>query len=162
MKRNHHVVAGIAAALSLAAAAAYAHPGAGMEPGMGHMGGMGQHGMAGGNHAAMADSHLAELKATLKITTAQEGAWQAFATKAKQQAQTMQARHSKMQEAAGTAPERMARHIEMMKQHIGDMEAMTAALKDLYAVLTPEQQALADQHFAKMHGPQAAHGRPAQ
>lgn len=109
----------------------------------------------------MVDSHLADLKTALKITTAQEGAWQAFATKAKQQAETMQAMRGKMQDATGTAPERMAQRTEMMKQHLGSMETMTAAVKDLYAVLTPEQKAIADQHFGMMGGKRMGFAKPA-
>jgi hypothetical protein len=41
------------------------------------------------------------------------------------------------------------------------MEAMNGAVKDLYAVLSPEQKALADQHMGAMnsghrHGPEPA------
>lgn len=177
MKRSHQVVAGIAAALSLAAAAAFAHPeggmgpgfgpgaGAGMGPGMGPMGSMmGRHGMAGrmagANPAAIIDSHLADLKAELKIGTAQEAAWQSFAGKARQQAETMQAMRGKMLDATGTAPERMAQRTEAMKQQIANMETMSAALKDLYAVLTPEQKAIADQHVGMMGGRRMAFARP--
>lgn len=161
MKRSNTVLAGIGAALALSTAAAvYAQgmmgPGGGfgMGPGMGGM--MGSYGMGGRmaqmNPAERIDSHLASWKAALRITTGQEGAWQAFETVAREQAGSMQAMHAAMHEATGTAPERFALHTEMMKQHVGNMDAMAAAWSDLYAVLTPEQKALADQGFGMMGG----------
>ena len=47
--------------------------------------------MAGGDPSVMVDSHLGDLKTQLKITPAQEAAWQTFAAAAKQQAADMQA-----------------------------------------------------------------------
>ena len=154
MKRSHKIVAGLAASLSLATAAiVYAHP-AGSGPCMGA--GMGPHGMDGrmgaGNPAVMVESHLTSLKSELNLTPGQEGAWQAFADKAKQQAESMQAMRGTMQQAAGSAPERMSQHTEMMKQRLAGMETMASAVKDLYAILTPEQKAIADKHFQMMGG----------
>lgn len=159
MKRINAVVAGVVAGVSLAVAAAtYAQPSGGMDPCSGHgMGrGMGPgHGpMAGVDPATMIASHLDDLKAQLKITTAQEAAWQTFTTAAKQQATGMQAMHTQMQQGSGTAPERMAQLTAAMQQRAAGMATMTNALKDLYAALTPEQRAIADQHFSMM-GPHA-------
>jgi len=100
----------------------------------------------------MMDGRLATLKATLKITGEQEAAWQTFSAKAKQQAATMQASHTAMssQNTGASAPDRMTQRMAMMQQHLGNMETMNGALKDLYAVLTPEQKAIADQSFGHM------------
>jgi Spy/CpxP family protein refolding chaperone len=162
MKRSHKIVTGLAASVSLAAAAlVYAQP-AGSGPCMGA--GMGPHGMGGkmgaGNPAAMVESHLTSLKSELNITPGQEGAWQAFAAKAKQQAESMQAIRAGMQQAPGSAPERMSQHTEIMKQRLAGMEAMTSAVKDLYAALTPEQKAIADKHFQMMGGRHMAFNAP--
>lgn len=154
MKRTHKIVAGIIATLALGlAAAAYAHPG-GFGPcaGDGPRGEMvGPRGMAGHRAglapAANVDSRLGLLKSQLKITAEQDGAWQAFAAKAKKQSEDMQAMRSKMQQAAGPAPERMGQTTEMMRARLAGMETMAAALKDLYAQLSPEQKTIADQHF---------------
>jgi protein CpxP len=112
------------------------------------------------NPAAAVAGHLAALKVELKITPDQDSAWQAFATKAKQQADTMIARRAQMFAQASatsqTVPERMARRTELAKQGIASMESMTAAVKDLYGALTPEQKAIADQQFA--HGPMGGFG----
>jgi len=103
--------------------------------------------MAAVDPATMVDSHLSYMKTQLKITTDQESAWQAFATAAKQQAAGMQALHTQMWDTTGIAPDRMALHAQAMQQCATSMAAMTDAFKALYAVLTPEQQAIADQNF---------------
>jgi hypothetical protein len=95
----------------------------------------------------------------LKITTAQEAAWQAFANAAKQQATGMHAMHAQMQQGTGTAPERMAQRATAMQQRAAAMATMASALKDLYAALTPEQKTIADQHFDMM-GPHAMRSGP--
>ena len=125
-------------------------PGFGMGPGM--MGGYGPgYGMGPGMMGAWgnADESLAALKTELGITDKQDGAWQAFAKNAKQQSESRKAWFAKMQEArgAGSAPELLALQTEHMKQRQAEMAANAAALKDLYATLTPEQKAIADQRF---------------
>ena len=177
MRMTRKSIIGVVAAASLAtvAAVAYAFPpgagpgsggcayGAGSEvrggPGMMGRGGpgmMGGHGYmgrggygpgAGAGPAANADARLSFLKGELKITADQETAWDAYATQVKQQAGAMQALHTQAATAGQTAPDRYAQRAEFAKQRAAHMEAMSAAVKDLYAVLTPEQKALADQHF---------------
>lgn len=159
MKRTHRITAATLAALSLAAATAvFAHGGSGMGPGSGPMGAMRGASAPGGpqgtgDPTARMETHLSTLKAELKITPAQEPAWQAFVGQAKQQAQGHQAMRGTMQGGTGSAPDRMAQHTEMMKQHVAGMEKMNSALKDLYAALTPEQKATADKRFGHQGGP---------
>ncbi len=153
MKRTHTLITGVVAGIVLAAATAtYAQPyggmGHGFGPGMGMGSGYGR--MAGVDPAAVADSHLADLKAQLKITAAQEGAWQTFATQAKQQAASMQAMRAQMQQGAGTAPEQMGQRAAVMQQRAAGMTTMSNAFGALYAVLTPEQKAIADQNVGMM------------
>lgn len=179
MKRAYKILGGIAIIASFGiATAVHAHgggfgPGAGSctgnGPGMaqgfgphghGPMGGMnGPQGTSGHradranfDPAAMMEGRLGYLKSVLKITDKQEAAWQAYGAKAKQQGESMQASRAAMssQNATGSAPERMAQRTTMMKQHLDNMETMNTALKDLYAVLTPEQKAIADRHFGNM------------
>jgi protein CpxP len=135
--------------------------------GQGYGPGAGRGGMGPGmwsNPAAAAEGYLAALKVELKITPDQNTAWQAFTSKAKAQAESMPARRAQMfaqmSAANQSAPERLAQRTELAKQHIGSMEAMTAAVKDLYAALTPEQKAIADQHLARgpMGGGRHGHG----
>lgn len=137
-------------------------PGAGRGA-MGSGPGAGRGGPGGrwSNPAAAVEGHLAALKVELKITPDQDTAWQAFTTKARQQADTMIARRaqrsSQTPATTQSAPERLAQRTEFAKQRIAGMETMTAAVKDLYTVLTPEQKALADRQLAR--GPMAGGGR---
>ena len=153
MKRTQNLIAGVVAGVALAVAVAtYAQPFGGMGHGYGPGMGMG-HGygpMAGVDSAAMADARLSDLKAQLKITTAQEAAWQTFAAQAKTQAASMQSLRAQMQQNPGTAPERMAQHTAAMQQRAAGMATMTNAFGALYAVLTPEQKAIADQNAGIM------------
>ena len=161
MKRTHTLIAGVVAGVSLAlAAATFAQPYGGMGQGYGPGMGMGPgHGpMAGVDRAAMAESHLADLKAQLKITSAQEAAWQTFTAQTKQQAASKQAMRAQMQESAGTAPERMGQRATAMQQRAAGMATMTNAFNALYAVLTPEQKAIADQNVGMMGGRGMRHG----
>jgi LTXXQ motif family protein len=173
MKRSHKIAIGIvaAAALGLTGAALYAQPaGEGWGPGMmgyggpGMMGGWhGGPGMMGGrfgaNPAAAIDSHLGALKSELKITSAQESAWQKFADAAKQHGEAAgKLRDQQFQNAPQTAPERMAQRTEIMKQQLAGMESTTGAFKQLYAALTPAQKAVADREFGPFRGPRFGGG----
>ena len=135
-------------------------PGAGMGWGGGHMGGYGGgYGMGPqamfNAYSGNTDEGLAALKSDLGITAKQESAWQAFARNASQQNENRRAWFAKMQQArsAGSAPELLAQQAEFMKQRQGEMQANASVLKDLYATLTPEQKAIADQRFGGF-GPQ--------
>lgn len=139
----------------------------GMGWGGGHMGGYGPgYGMGPqamfNAYSGNADAGLAALKSELGITAKQDSAWQAFAKNAKQQNESRQAWFAKMQEArsAGSAPEALAQQTEFMKQRQAEMQADAAALKNLYATLTPEQKAIADQRFGGFgRGYSAGYGR---
>ena len=112
------------------------------------------------NPAAAIEGHVAALKVELKITPDQDTAWQAFTAKARQQAEAMPAQRAQMfaqmHATDQSTPDRLAQRTEFAKQRIASMETMTAAVKDLYAVLTPEQKALADNQLA--HGPMGGFG----
>jgi Spy/CpxP family protein refolding chaperone len=156
MKKIYAVAAGLVAGVALAVAAVtHAQPSGGMGPGFAHGMGPGHGPMANVDPAARAESRLTDLKAQLKISTTQEPAWQTFADAAKQQATGMQAMHARMQAGSGTAPERMAQRASAMQQRAEGMATMSKALDALYAVLTPEQKTIADQHFGTM----GRHGR---
>ena len=107
---------------------------------------------AGAGPAAHIDGRLAYWKAELKITPAQESAWQAYAKQAKQQAESMQTMRTQAQTTtAQSAPERLSQRAEFAKQRAAGMGAISTALKDLYAALTPEQKTIADQYFGGGH-----------
>lgn len=185
MKTSTRIISTTFAAMSLAAASlAFAHPGQGMGPGMGMGMGMGNcmgaeqgmgHGMGmgpGSGHrmgmgmgagmrgpqtAASLDTRLAEWKSELKITAAQEPAWNKYQALVLQQAETAQATRSAMQaqmqdpKAAGTV-DHTAQHQAMDKVRQEHQAARAAARNELLAVLTPEQKALAEQRLGAGYG----------
>ena len=110
--------------------------------------GMGPGAMFGG-FAGNVDENLSALKSQLGITEKQDSAWQAFTKNAKQQSEASQAWFTKMFELRGasTAPEFLEQRAELMKQRQAQLEANASALKNLYAALSPEQKAIADQSF---------------
>mgnify|MGYP001792250088 CR=1 FL=1 len=95
------------------------------------------------------------LKVELKITQAQEKAWQTFADKTRKQAEARTAQRAKFAGAKPAdnvpAPERLAQRTARLKQAIAGMEARTAAVTELYATLSPEQKAIADKQFSGGH-----------
>jgi hypothetical protein len=128
--------------------------------GHGEMGrGMGPRGAF--NPRAMADARMAYLKSELNITPAQESSWKAFADQRKQQVEAMLGlRASAQGSAQATAPERLELRSQMMKKRLEQVEKTAAAFKQLYAVLTPEQKALADQRVGMRGGWGRHYNRP--
>jgi protein CpxP len=176
MKTTTKIVAGTMAALSLATASAvFAHqgmgPGMGMGPEMGPGMGFGMgHGMRGGMHgpesAAVSAARLSDLKAELKITPAQDSAWQAYTTVVQQQAAVREAMRTQMQAQmqapnAAAPVDHGAQHEAMSKLRDQHFAARSAAVKDLWAVLTPEQKTLAEQRLSVMPGHGMAWRAPA-
>ncbi|KQV44668.1 MULTISPECIES: Spy/CpxP family protein refolding chaperone [unclassified Duganella] len=107
------------------------------------------------------DAHAKRMHDTLKITPAQEAAWQAYLSALKsnmpQRGQFDRASFKNM-----PAPERMEKRIEMTKARLSRMESNLAATKTFYAALTPEQQKLFDEkagHFGhgRHHGAMHQH-----
>lgn len=109
--------------------------------------------------AGNTDESLAGLKTELGITDKQDAAWQAFVKNATQQNESRKTAFDKMQkmQSAGSAPEVLAQQSELMRQRQAEMEANAAALKNLYAALTPEQKVIADQRLGGF-GPGWHHG----
>ena len=118
----------------------------------GRMGMMGK--MDPEKRKAMMARHVEALKAKLKITPAQEGAWTTF-TAALQPTEKMEHKRPDRAEMDKlTTPERIDKMRELRKQHIGDMQAAMDkrddAIKTFYAVLSPEQQKVFDTEHARM------------
>jgi LTXXQ motif family protein len=132
-------------------------PRGGYGPGMmGYGGGYGP-GAAGAGPAENVEARLAFLKNELKITADQEAAWDAYATQTKTQVATMVAFHAQGPIAADTAAERIEQHAARMKLRADQSQAMSTAVKDLFAVLTPEQKTIANQYFG---GPRIGQAGP--
>jgi periplasmic protein CpxP/Spy len=105
-----------------------------------------------GSHQERMDKRQAELKAKLKITSAQEGAWTTFAAAMKPPAGGMMGmRHDpkvKAEMEKLTTPERIdkmrALRAERMATMNAEMDKRGAATKAFYAVLSSEQKAVFD------------------
>ena len=92
----------------------------------------------------------------LKLTPEQEPAWKSFIAGAKPPMLGMMGlQRADMMKLS--APERMEKMIERMKERQAHMTARLVELKKFYAVLTPEQQKIFDAEM--MAGPRAGQGR---
>ena len=110
--------------------------------------------------AARAEQRLARLKAEIKPTAEQEPLWNAFAEKATAQAgKGMRAMLENARDEKLTAPERMARMNEAMKERLAANEAVTDSFKRLYDHLTPEQKQVADKQMSRMGRGERGAGR---
>ena len=114
---------------------------------------------------AMMVKRQADMKAKLKITPAQEGAWTSF-TAAMQPPAKMSGRPTPEQRAELdklTTPERIDKMRAMRAQRMTDMGAAMdkrgEATKTFYATLTSEQQKVFDTEHKK-HGPHGGRGGP--
>ena len=93
------------------------------------------------HHGDMAQRHakrLADLKAQLKLTPAQESAWTTFTTA--MQPGERPARLDRQDMDKLTTPERIDRMRAMRAQHAAEADRRGEATKAFYATLTPEQQ----------------------
>jgi Spy/CpxP family protein refolding chaperone len=131
------ILAGMAiAALS---ASVYAH--SGEDCGYG-----GHDGMMGGDPAKMEkmhEQHLAKVHDKLKLTAQQEPAWKKFAANNPMADKSLRPDPAEM--AKLNAPQRLEKGLEHMKAMEAKMTEHLAALKEFYAVLTPEQQKIFDE-----------------
>ena len=146
----------ILVAAVLATAGFSAFSGAGYGPGDGGMMGHGMHegqgrmGSMGSAHlkARMAQ-HQAELKAALKITTAQEAAWTTFTASMVPPAGQKAQRPTREEMAKLSTPERIDKMKAMRTEHHAvmslEMDKRADAVKAFYATLTPEQQKVFDE-----------------
>ena len=131
--------------------------------GMGHGGPMGARGhMDPAKMEAMMAKHQAELKAKLKITADQEGAWTAFTTAMKPPADWMDHKRPDRAEMDKlTTPERIDKMHALRAQHMADMNAAMDkrddATKAFYAVLSADQKKIFDAEHARMGGRSGEH-----
>ena len=162
MKQTTKRYLGIAAASALVigvTTGVFAHGGFGPGWGGHHrmMGGPhGMHGpgggggwMMGGDPVAYAEQQLNGLKAKLGITADQESAWNAYEQAVKGKAAVMLSHRQAMSGSGSMTPEqRFAFH----QQGLDQMQKVTIASRDLYNVLTPEQQGKAGNLMGLHHG----------
>lgn len=107
-------------------------------------------GQMGKRRAERMQQHHQQLHDALKLTPEQEGAWKKLMAS---EHPMEPAEASKPEDWAKlTTPERAERMLERMKAHQAQMTEHVAALKDFYAVLTPEQQKTFDDFHAGPRG----------
>jgi protein CpxP len=143
-------------------------PAAGKHEGHHHGDRVGRHDPA--KMQAMIAKRQAEMKAKLKITPAQEGAWSAYTAAIQPPAGGMHGRPTPEQRAELdklTTPERIDKMRAMRTQRMAEMNAVMDkrgdATKALYAALTPEQQKVFDAEQKNRrghHGHGGHHGGP--
>ena len=116
------------------------------------------------------EARLAYVRTALKITEAQQSQWDAYASFVRKNAQDMEQRfHSRQSGEPGrsrhqrpTAIERLERAQSFHAEAVTRLNQLLAVQKPLYAVLSPEQQKVADvvlnRHRRSMGGP-SMHGR---
>ena len=150
----------LAAALATAGFAAFSQvPGAGQDCMMGEgamKGGMHHERMGKMDPAKMQarmEQRAAALKAQLKLTPAQEGAWTSFTAAMKPSGAMLANRPDREQLAKQSTPERIdamqALHTKHMADRTAAMTTRGEATKVFYAVLTPEQKAVFDASTAR-------------
>ena len=118
------------------------------------------HEQMGKMNPARMQAHFAKraaaLKAKLKLSAAQEGAWAAFTT-AMKPSSDIKAKHPDFTELAKLpTPERIDKmkvfHTQRLSELSAVMDKRAEATKAFYAVLTPEQQKVFDTSTTRHHG----------
>ena len=97
--------------------------------------------------SAMIQKRQTELHAKLKLNVEQESAWKAFSEK-----MTPAGNWGKPDRAELSslhAPQRMEKMLAQMREREARMGARVSAVQTFYAVLTPEQQKVFDDQFAR-------------
>lgn len=114
------------------------------------------HAVSQEKRAEFAARRAAKLHDELRITPAQENAWNAFV--ASMRPAPRGTRPDRAAPANLSAPQRLAQHIERQKQRTAAMEQRLGAVNSFYAVLTPEQRKTFDEKAARMQGRFGKHG----
>jgi hypothetical protein len=138
------IMAGIAiAALS---ASAYAHGREGC--------GFGEHGPVSDKQVErfekLHEQHLAALHDKLKLTAQQETAWKKFAANKPVLDKANRPDPAEIQKL--NAPQRLEKHLDQLRASETRLTEHLAALKEFYAVLTPEQQKIFDEQTPPFGG----------
>lgn len=98
----------------------------------------------------------ARLKEALRLTAAQEGAWNTFVNATRPPA--LAERGDRAAWASLSAPARLEKRIAMQRQRTERMQSHLAALNNFYAVLTPEQKKVLDETRMGRGGRGGKHG----
>jgi hypothetical protein len=109
--------------------------------------GMHQHPFDAAARARFLEGRIAFIKAVLKITPAQEQAFNGFADAMRANFKDRTAAWEQLRadhDQAKTAVDRLQLHIQMIKLREQAQERVLTALKPLYAALSPDQQKVAN------------------
>jgi len=100
---------------------------------------------------------LADLKAKLKLTPAQEGAWTTFTTELQPPAPGPYPDRGEMEKL--TTPQRLDKMREMRAAHAAFADKRDASIRTFYGTLSAEQQKTFDTEFRhRGPGPRGGHG----
>ena len=116
-------------------------------------------------HLQRVEQRIAYLHSALKITSAQESQWNAFADVMRSNAQSMDQLFQQRAAADNnrSALDDMKQYAQITQTHAEDMQKLVTAFEPLYASLSPEQKTLADttfrQHGREGHGAKQRHRR---
>ncbi len=113
------------------------------------------------------EARLAYIKTALKIADAQQPQWNAYADLVRKNAQDMEQRFKSRRSGKAERPQReRANAIERLEraqsfhaEAIAQLNDLLAVEKPLYAVLSPEQQKVADVVLNPRHGSKRGHSR---
>jgi uncharacterized protein Yka (UPF0111/DUF47 family) len=113
---------------------------------------MDQHAARAETHADTIDQRITSLHEELKITPAEETDWNAVAQTMRDNADAMEKLASQKQaqsEKGMTAVEDMQTYGEFAQAHVDHLKKLTSVFETLYDAMPKQQQALADQVFAR-------------
>ncbi|MBV8619862.1 MAG: Spy/CpxP family protein refolding chaperone [Curvibacter sp.] len=146
---RHLLLAGLLAATGLVAQAQTATPAAAPATPAPMAQGHEHHGPSPARMQAMFAKHLEKLKAKLKITPEQEGAWSTF-TDAIKPPSNPPAHPDHAEWAKLTTPERIDRMQAMHSARAAEMSKRADATKTFYAALNADQQKVFDAESLRM------------
>jgi LTXXQ motif family protein len=130
-------------------------PGGGGRPGRGGAppGGGRDASTAGLGSADIARSQLLELEEDLKLTSAQRPAWRAYYERCSRLIDDVLRNRDAVRFPKGSAPEQFDFIAQVVRNRMTAIEDITDAGKALYAALTADQKAMADNRLARVTVP---------
>ncbi|MEZ0602089.1 Spy/CpxP family protein refolding chaperone [Paraburkholderia sp. IW21] len=113
---------------------------------------------AKGSHERNVEDRIAFLHSQLKITSAQESQWNAFADVMRNNGQTMgQLFQQRKAETNLSALDDMKQYATIAQAHADGMKKLVDAFDPLYSSFSPEQKKLADVTFHQPGGAEGGH-----
>lgn len=110
-------------------------------------------------HADVVEQRITDLHGQLSITDQQSKQWDAFTAVMRENAnKTGQAYRERSQKLPTmNADDAMKSYAALTQQHAENMQKLSSAFSDLYAVLSPEQKKVADAMYRNEQAKKAAH-----